>query len=450
MPSRLILPNASGASSRPPLASMAVAALLASLALSAPAVAKGPSVGLVAEAGTVPAGAPASAWFRAAKGSSCHLVGKHIRSRVSGRTVRVHKPLLQYQWKVPARARTGTWRLTLICAKAHRVGKATTKLEVQGGATRHASGAFRRGMRPGQASLTTSGSGLGAGSLPPYGTVLVPGTEWLGGAGVDVMSNGLIGCYNACNNRTPYGIAYQCVELVEHLVMSKGWSPRIAGDAHRIYDNASAEFFDKHPNGTGYVPVPGDIIVWHGGYGGYGHVAVVEWVADGRIGWVEQNNSASGRGSGVLGAGQTLGSNGRLVPTGILHAKANGAPPPPPPPPPLPPPPPPPPPPVGPPPPVRGYHIQDDYFLGTWARTDPDSGTWYSKANKPPNGVYWYPNGLGIGVDCGRTAANYVVRFGDGHTETWNSWFHVTDGKWYPSAATTEIFTNGLHGLPTC
>lgn len=327
---------------------LSAACLVASLVATATADAKGPSVRLAAQAGTVQAGAPASAWFQVAKGSRCHLLGRHARSRVRGRTVRAYKPLLQYHWNVPKHARDGVWRLVLICAKSRRVGRAMTTLEVQSGATHRANGAFPRGMRPAQAYLTTSGSGIGAGALPPHGTVLIPGSEWLGGAGVDVMSNGLIGCFNGCRNLTAYGIAYQCVELVQHLIMSKGWSPRVWGDAHEIYSNASTEFFDKHPNGSGYLPVPGDIIVWHGGYGGFGHVAVVEWVADGRIGWVEQNNSASGRGSGVLGPSNSLGDNGRLVPTGILHAKANVPAPPPPPVPP----PPPPPPPAGPPPPA--------------------------------------------------------------------------------------------------
>jgi surface antigen len=305
------------------IATTALACIVASLLLVAPAVANGPSVQLVSKAGAVQAGTPASAWFKVAKGARCHLVGRNARGRVRGRTVRAHKPLLQYHWTVPVRARAGTWRLTLVCAKAHRSGSASTRLAVQGGATRHATTAFRRGMKPAQAGLTTGGAGRGAGALPPYGTVLIRGDQWLGGAGVDVMSNGLIGCYNHCNNMTDFGIAYQCVELVEHLIMSKGWSPKVWGDAYAIYDNASSQFFDKHANGSGYTPVAGDIIVWHGGHGGDGHVAVVEWVADGRIGWVEQNNSASGRGSGVLGANGTLGDNGQLIPTGFLHAKAN-------------------------------------------------------------------------------------------------------------------------------
>jgi surface antigen len=301
------------------IAWMALACALAALMSATPAVAKAAAVQIVSEAGSVQAGTPASAWFKVATGARCQLVGRHARRVVRGRTVRAHKPLLQYHWTVPARARAGTWRLSLRCSDGHHAGSATTKLDVEGPG-RHGGAAFRRGMRPAQASLTTRGSGRGAGALPPYGTVLIRGDQWLGGGGVDVMSNGLIGCYNGCRNATAFGIAYQCVELIEHLIVAKGWSPKIWGDAYQIYDNASAQYFEKHPNGSGYTPVPGDVIVWHGGYG---HVAVVEWVADGRIGWVEQNNSASGRGSGVLGPNGTLGDNGRLVPTGVLHAKAN-------------------------------------------------------------------------------------------------------------------------------
>jgi len=93
-----------------------------------------------------------------------------------------------------------------------------------------------------------------------------------------------------------------------------------------------------------------------------------------------------------------------------------------------------------------GVHVEDDYYGGTWARMDPNNGTWYPQYSPPPNGAYWYPNGLGVAVDCERAAASYVVRFADGHYETWNTWFHVTDGKWYPSAATREVYTNGAYG----
>jgi murein DD-endopeptidase MepM/ murein hydrolase activator NlpD len=98
----------------------------------------------------------------------------------------------------------------------------------------------------------------------------------------------------------------------------------------------------------------------------------------------------------------------------------------------------------------KGFTIEDAYLGGTWARTDPNDGTWYSKSNRPANGAYWYGNGLGVGVDCARAAASYTVSFYDGRKETWNTWFHVTDGKWFPSAAAKETSANGFYGLPVC
>lgn len=99
---------------------------------------------------------------------------------------------------------------------------------------------------------------------------------------------------------------------------------------------------------------------------------------------------------------------------------------------------------------TRGVTIADTFLGGTWARTDPNDGTWYSHGNPPPNGAYWYPNGLGVAVDCARRAAGYTVHWADGHTETWNVWFHVTDGKWYPSAASAQTTVNDTYGLPGC
>lgn len=100
--------------------------------------------------------------------------------------------------------------------------------------------------------------------------------------------------------------------------------------------------------------------------------------------------------------------------------------------------------------PVLGFTVEDVFLGGTWARTHPNDGTWYSHGNRPANAAYWYPNGLGVAVDCARGAAAYVVHFADGHSETWNTWFHVTDGKWFPSAAARETRVNSFYGLSGC
>lgn len=99
---------------------------------------------------------------------------------------------------------------------------------------------------------------------------------------------------------------------------------------------------------------------------------------------------------------------------------------------------------------IKGFHVQDVFLGGSWARTHVCDGTWYSKANKPGNAAYWYPNGLGVGVDCARAGAGYTVKWANGRVETWNTWFHVTDGKWFPSAAAQETSVNGFYGLSAC
>ncbi|MEH3055370.1 MAG: M23 family metallopeptidase [Patulibacter minatonensis] len=99
----------------------------------------------------------------------------------------------------------------------------------------------------------------------------------------------------------------------------------------------------------------------------------------------------------------------------------------------------------------RGFTVEDSYLGGTWARTDPDDGTWHNRNDRPANGAYWYANGLGVAVDCVRRAATYVVSNKDGHKEDWNLWLHVTDGKWYPAAASREASNNAdTYGLTTC
>jgi hypothetical protein len=98
-----------------------------------------------------------------------------------------------------------------------------------------------------------------------------------------------------------------------------------------------------------------------------------------------------------------------------------------------------------------GFNIEDAFYGGTWARTDPCDGTWHAEGDQPANAAYWYDNGLGLGVDCARTGAAYNVRWRDGRPdETWDTWFHVTDGKWFRSAAARETTDNSFYGLPAC
>lgn len=164
------------------------------------------------------------------------------------------------------------------------------------------------------------------GPCPAYGTVLVPGSAWLAGQGVDVISNGGNGadCFSL-----EAGHHRQCGELVNRLLAARRWSPAIAGDAANFYDNADPTFFDKHLAGSGYLPVPGDIVVWSGGVPapgapqGYGHVAVVAADSGGVLTVVEQNSTISGYGRIPIDSTGAIGPIAGLAVVGFLHARAN-------------------------------------------------------------------------------------------------------------------------------
>jgi hypothetical protein len=99
---------------------------------------------------------------------------------------------------------------------------------------------------------------------------------------------------------------------------------------------------------------------------------------------------------------------------------------------------------------TEGFFIEDSIYGGTWARTDPGDSTWYAKGTPPPNGAYWYPNGLGVAVDCSESAAPYSVVIYGAHS-SWSWWAHVTDGKWVPTVVFSTVWSDGqLPGLPVC
>ena len=110
-------------------------------------------------------------------------------------------------------------------------------------------------------------------------SILIRATDWLGGQGVNV-----------------YGCGYQCVELAARLYSTRGW-PTVHtadGGAHTIPEGSPG--LDFFPNGSGYVPVPGDLIVEEGDGGAnwYGHVSVVDTVTSTTIKAAEQNASSTG------------------------------------------------------------------------------------------------------------------------------------------------------------
>jgi hypothetical protein len=231
--------------------------------------------------------------------------------------------LAEYQWRVPKNVAPGAWEATVGCGltKAGLIRGEVTEAQ---SVTLHVS---RKGPRfhgpaatavyvifPHPTKVPFTATGKGGGSYQPRGIPIIPQGGWLDGYGVTVFSNGGEGLLTG---------QYQCVDLVTRLIAAMHWSPPIWGNADQIYGDASAAYFDKHPNGSGYRPVPGDIVVWGGGEGGYGHVAVVDAISGSLLTVVEQNASPSGYNT------YTISSSGYIAPRfgyyveGFLHAKDN-------------------------------------------------------------------------------------------------------------------------------
>jgi hypothetical protein len=234
---------------------------------------------------------------------------------------------LEFFWRFPAGARKGPWIATVQCAGTAAAPSVAIEIADAGAASSHpvhhlvvhVTRGSSRGLPRVSERPSSGAKGGGAYAYPAYGSVIVHASEWFGGHGVDVKSNGYSG--------NPNG-TWQCVELFERFINARGWFHGIAGAGSRgavnLFDNVPSSAFDKHRNGSGYVPVPGDAVIFSDG--NYGHVAIVNSVGGGQVDLVEQNASANGRTSIGI-SGSTLGKDGREVPVGVLHAKANSAPP---------------------------------------------------------------------------------------------------------------------------
>lgn len=105
------------------------------------------------------------------------------------------------------------------------------------------------------------------------GDLLVAGSSWLGGNGVNVYSNGNGNCGGGSA-----GYGWQCVDLAYRLYQSMGWGRVYAANNNAYQIPEGSPGLQFYGNGS-YTPVPGDLIIEYGtGYNRYGHVVVVNWV----------------------------------------------------------------------------------------------------------------------------------------------------------------------------
>jgi hypothetical protein len=141
-------------------------------------------------------------------------------------------------------------------------------------------------------------------SAQSVGSVLVPASQWMNGNGVDVKYNGPNGnapCWGSSYTLGYYtGCEWQCGELAMRTYTTRGWYLGNFGVnyAAEIYGAAGRLGMSANPNGGGYVPVPGDMVIWAANSNGSsiaGHVAIVDRIDSGHVYVCEQNFNASGR-----------------------------------------------------------------------------------------------------------------------------------------------------------
>lgn len=171
-------------------------------------------------------------------------------------------------------------------------------------------------------------SGGGGGEC---GKVLVSGSSWFGGHGVDVKKN-VRGANGTCVPRSvsnpleQNGNGWDCLELAARFYATNGWATYIRSqsgsvDTALVTPNPS---LTPYMNGGGFLPAPGDLIFEH--YSDHGHVTVVDRVEGGKIYAVEQNATDSGRKVYSINKSAIGGAYNSGYVRGFFHANANPAP----------------------------------------------------------------------------------------------------------------------------
>ena len=296
----------------------------------------------------VAAGGTFRAVARAPKGSVCQLQVLRGPRLVgfSGPAVRVLHGSFTTVFPVGSRPLAGRWTASLRCAATRAAllnGRGTTvRRAFRVRALPGGQGLLKRSMAP--RGVAPSPDGLGsAPANSRFGGLALAAADWAGG--VDIFYNNVAkgaGCPNAnrihetstdywyCNlsSTTRFGgtgpprntgLRYQCVELINRMLVARGWAEPIPGNAYQVFGNAPEASFEKHLTGDGYTPRAGDIAVFNTSYfGGYGHVAIVDRIDGTTVHLRQQNTVSTSAELHMLGSGYR-----ETYVTGILHARKN-------------------------------------------------------------------------------------------------------------------------------
>ena len=179
---------------------------------------------------------------------------------------------------------------------------------------------------------------VGAGYANANVIPTIAGSAWMGGRGVNACDQ-TYHTDHVCGGESAVGSAWQCVELAQRTWQANGWHSGVfpgVSYAYQIYGSsvASAIGATLHENGSGYTPVPGDLIVHNhtsaeaAGEGNAGHVAVVSSVSGSTVYAVEQNYEERAHLAEYALSGstlsRTLNHNGHAMPIlGVVHSNSN-------------------------------------------------------------------------------------------------------------------------------
>jgi len=284
------------------------------------------------------------------------------------------------------------------------------------------------------------------------GSVIVASNAWMGGLGVDIHWNSNVCCcgwgssYTICpsSGQSVYtGCEWQCVELPQRLYTTRGWhcGAWSVSSAYQLFNNASVG--TSYNNGSGYVPVSGDLAVWKAslpGSGRAGHVAVVDYVDAYNVYICEENWSSTGRAiltrSGVNGSQLSRSGVADRDFYGVVHNTNDtlGN--------------------LAPPIPLWEWSSQPintnaDGRLDLWGvGTD---GSVYHNVQSAPNGAWngWVGTGLaGIqsGVTVGRNADGRLEAFARGpNNSIWHIYQTTANGAW---SAWSDLASPAMQGTP--
>ncbi len=176
------------------------------------------------------------------------------------------------------------------------------------------------------------------------GNVLLAGSAWLGGLGVNVRSNGRFeGEGTDCSGSMSKvggviaGEEWQCPELVNRLYLTRGWikATWLGSAGPALWDNTPKQL-SKQPNGSVSYLGPGDVViinVFKNGSPDGGHALIVNDsspVTSGTVDLVSQNSGAPGDAApqvnGKISGGKVTVGGGDKEWTyqtiGVVHAPA--------------------------------------------------------------------------------------------------------------------------------